>query len=135
MVSTARTRGNSGKRAVNEDWRLQVLVDLALCFKPNPVAAAFREQPSLPKFSLGQELIEVSAITQHYLLSLWRPIRTLVEAQLPDPSFTQSMANISLLPANQQQAAMGPYGPVSGYCTKAAFESSGGNCLRQCRFG
>ena len=50
---------------------------------------------------------------------------------LADPSFTQSMEAISLLPVSQQKAAMGHYWPVSGYCTKASFEASGANCLMQ----
>lgn len=48
---------------------------------------------------------------------------------LADPSFTQSMYNISKLTPSQQKAAMGPYWPVSGYCTKATFEANGINCL------
>jgi hypothetical protein len=46
-----------------------------------------------------------------------------------DPSFTQSMKAISLLPPAEQRAAMGPYWPVSGYCSKSAFETKGVNCL------
>lgn len=55
---------------------------------------------------------------------------TLIYRQtLADPSFAQSMANISVLPPPQQKAAMGPYWPMSGYCTTASFEASGVNCI------
>jgi len=48
---------------------------------------------------------------------------------LANPAFTQSMAAVSLLPTSEQQAAMGAYWPVSGYCSTAAFEARGARCL------
>ena len=48
---------------------------------------------------------------------------------LAEPTFTQSIMNISTLPVAQQKQAMGAYWPVSGYCTTANFESYGIECL------
>lgn len=49
---------------------------------------------------------------------------------LANSTFTQSFVNISTLPPAQQPAAAGPYWPTSGYCSTAAFEASGAECLK-----
>jgi hypothetical protein len=49
---------------------------------------------------------------------------------LANATFTQSFVNVAQLPAAQQPAAAGPYWPVSGYCSTAAFEASGAKCLK-----
>lgn len=46
-----------------------------------------------------------------------------------NPTFAQSYAAISLLPADQQQAAMGDYWPVGGYCSTANFNQYGAACV------
>jgi hypothetical protein len=57
---------------------------------------------------------------------------TLIYRQtLANPTFTQSMANVSTLPRSEQKAAMGDYYPVFGYCSTAAFESVGWRCINQ----
>ena len=48
---------------------------------------------------------------------------------LANSAFTQSFAAVFALPLSQQQAAMGAYWPVSGYCSSAGFESYGIYCL------
>ncbi len=49
---------------------------------------------------------------------------------LANSTFTQSFVNISTLPPAEQPAAAGPYWPTSGYCSTAAFEASGAECLK-----
>lgn len=57
---------------------------------------------------------------------------TLIYRQtIANSTFTQSFQNISLLPQNQQQAAMGAYWPMGGYCTAANFQTYGYNCVSQ----
>ena len=46
---------------------------------------------------------------------------------LPDPRFREGIGNLG--PGADLAAAMGAYFPVSGYCTKAAFEETGAGCL------
>lgn len=46
-----------------------------------------------------------------------------------DPSFTQSILNVSKLPGPLQQHAMGNYWPRIGYCTLTSFTSKGIGCL------
>jgi hypothetical protein len=46
-----------------------------------------------------------------------------------DPGFSQSMVNVSRLPASQQQAAMGSYWPKIGYCTLSQFAAVGAGCI------
>jgi hypothetical protein len=49
---------------------------------------------------------------------------------LANPTFTQSLNATSLLPPDQQKAAMGPYWPIGGYCSTANFETYGVACLK-----
>jgi hypothetical protein len=60
---------------------------------------------------------------QYYNLIVYRQTEA-------SPTFTQSFANNYSLPRSQQQAAVGAYWPVSGYCTTAAFESQGAGCIK-----
>jgi hypothetical protein len=55
--------------------------------------------------------------------------RVLYRQTLASSSFIQSIANVSQLPASGQQAAMGAYWPVIGYCRLAAFVVQGPACL------
>jgi hypothetical protein len=48
-----------------------------------------------------------------------------------NPSFAESMANVVKLPRREWKAAMGPYWPASGYCSKADFETYGAGCLQR----
>jgi hypothetical protein len=50
---------------------------------------------------------------------------------MSDPSFAESITNVSKLPASQRKAAMGEYWPTIGYCTNAQFQSLGARCLPQ----
>jgi hypothetical protein len=75
-------------------------------------------------YGLGGRAFGVNTPVQYYNLLIYRQT-------LASSSFTKSMANISLLPAAQQPAAMAPYWPSYGYCTTAAFESVGAACVLQ----
>jgi hypothetical protein len=44
-------------------------------------------------------------------------------------TFTQSFRAVSDLPLDQQQAAMGKYWPIGGYCTTAGFNALGFGCV------
>jgi hypothetical protein len=46
-----------------------------------------------------------------------------------NPTFTQSYTAIAPLPAARQQAAMGDYWPVGGYCSTADFNRYGAACV------
>ena len=50
---------------------------------------------------------------------------------MANPTFTQSINNVSQLPLRQRRAAMGDYWPVTGYCTSAAFQALGAGCIGQ----
>jgi hypothetical protein len=66
----------------------------------------------------------INTPVQYYNSILYR--QTLAAA-----SFTQSFYNVAQLPQSEQQAAAGKYWPVSGYCSTAAFETYGAECLSQ----
>lgn len=55
--------------------------------------------------------------------------KLLYRQTLASPAFTQSLEAISALPNALQQAAMGDYWPVSGYCSTASFEAFGVGCI------
>jgi len=48
---------------------------------------------------------------------------------MADPTFAESIKNVSKLPERDRQAAMRDYWPSIGYCTTAAFSIRGANCL------
>jgi hypothetical protein len=48
---------------------------------------------------------------------------------MASPNFAESISNVSKLPANQRQAAMGVYWPAIGYCTRPQFHESGASCF------
>jgi hypothetical protein len=48
---------------------------------------------------------------------------------LADPSYQQ--AAIQVRPGQNPAAVMGPYFPISGYCSTAAFEAKAAACLTQ----
>ena len=48
---------------------------------------------------------------------------------MADPTFAESIKNVSKLPERDRQAAMRDYWPSIGYCTTAAFNIRGANCL------
>lgn len=73
-------------------------------------------------YDAGQQPWGIGTYTHYYSTLMYRQT-------LANSSFLQSMANVSQLPANEQKTAMGPYWPVSGYCTKADFEGYGMSCI------
>jgi hypothetical protein len=48
-----------------------------------------------------------------------------------NPSFAESLANVTKRPRSEWKAAMDAYWPVLGYCTKANFETYSVGCLRR----